>query len=522
MPRGDEKHKTIYKELVNVLGSSYVSDDPAVMETYSRESQSPSPTTQGRYEFIVLPGSTEDVQQVMKLANRYQFPVSVTCTGLFMIFCSAVAPYWCLIDPKRMTSIEIDEKNMFAVIEPYVTHAQVSAEAMKRGLVNGIPEAGAQSSSLANHVIFGMQGTAYRSGFAARNVLGVEWVLPNGEVLRTGSLANPNAGYFWGEGPGPDARAVLRGAVGHMGALGVITKLAIKLYPWPGPAVLPTAGVAPDKKCELPTNRFRWYLFTYPTLAEAIEAMREIGKSEIGGMMHSWPPTYYNWWWAKSFEEYWGTWVSGYWQKNVRNCVAVCLWGYASEKQVEYEGKVLKQIIKETGGKLIPDEVYQRWVPYAANNWLRDTNGCRMMRTAGGYFIGNATMDTLDESLRTFEIGWPVIDKYTPPLLDSDHPAWVHPYDLGHFCLAEIDFPREKTDECDLNTMLPLLQDMTVKMIETQTASIVANVPPANVVGPAFANFHLLIAGIKNALDPNNVANPTRLIDMEAMKKAAA
>ncbi|GAG28975.1 unnamed protein product, partial [marine sediment metagenome] len=239
----------------------------------------------------------------------------------------------------------------------------------------GIPEAGAQSSSLANHIFMGWHGTAYRTGYAPRNLLGVEWVLPDGEILRTGSLAVPRAGYFWGEGPGVDLRGLLRGLVGHFGALGVITRIAVKLYPWPGPGVLPTEGVAPDKKSELPPERFRWYLFTYPTLEQAIEAMREIGKSEIGGILHHWPPAYFPWWWAKSREEYWSTWVKEYWQKNVSNCVSVCLWGFASEKQVDYEEKVLRQIIQETGGKPIPDEVYQRWVPYTANNWVRDTNG---------------------------------------------------------------------------------------------------------------------------------------------------
>ncbi len=39
MPPKDEKHKLIYKELVNILGAEYVSDDRGVMESYSRESQ---------------------------------------------------------------------------------------------------------------------------------------------------------------------------------------------------------------------------------------------------------------------------------------------------------------------------------------------------------------------------------------------------------------------------------------------------------------------------------------------------
>jgi len=519
MPLGDEKHKLIFDELVNVLGTEYVSDDRAVIEAYSRESQTPTFTTRGRAEFIALPGGTEDIQEIVRLANRYQFPFSVLGSGLYFTTTAAVKPYWCMIDTKRMGKLEIDEKNMYALVEPYVTHAQLHAEAMKRGLHMGTPEAGSQSSSLANHLAFGFQGTAYRTGFAARNVLGMEWVLPTGEVLRTGSLATPGTGFYWGEGPGPDARGLLKGMAGHMGALGIITKMAVKLYPWPGPPVLPTEGIAPDKKCDLPGERFKWYIFTYPTLKEAIEAMYEIGKTEIGGILHLWPPTYYDWWWAKSREEYWSTWIEEYWQKNVRNCVAICLWGFASEKQVEYEEKVLKQIIGETGGKLIPNEVYERWVPYTANNWIRDTNGCRIMRIGGGYSVTNGSLDTLDDAQRSFSPSWEVLDKYTPPFLDSDHPAWVAAYDFSHHALSETDFPREKTDENDLKLGQALVE-ATTRCIKEQVLSGLTSVGPGRVIWPAFPNYRLILPKVKKALDPNNVANPTRVIDAEKAEMA--
>jgi hypothetical protein len=417
---------------------------------------------------------------------------------------AAAKDYWCIMDPKRMNRIEIDEKDMHAVVDPYVTHAQLQAEAMKRGLYMGTPEAGAQSCSLANHIFAGFQGTAYRTGYATRNVLGVEWVLPNGDALKTGSLAIPGGGYFWGEGPGPDLRGLLRATFGHLGALGVITRIAVKLYPWPGPRVFPTEGVAPDKRCELPQERFKWYLFTYSTLEGAIEAILEIGKAEIGGIVHKWPTVYFDWWWAKSREEYWNTWLDEYWQRNVRNCVSVCLWGFASEKQVEYEEKVLKQIVEDTGGKLIPAEVYQRWVPYAANNWIRDTNGCRMMRIGGGYSLTNASVDSLDDATRAFKSAWKRLDEYTPPVLDCNHPDWIAPFDFSHFALAETDYPREKTDENDL----------------VHGQGIMLMYKPINERGPGFANLALIVARIKKALDPNNVANPGRLIDMEILERA--
>ena len=67
---GDEKHKLIYDELVNILGADYVSDDPAVTQAYSRDFYAASVLRRQRPEFIVLPGSTEDVHR--RRATNYQ------------------------------------------------------------------------------------------------------------------------------------------------------------------------------------------------------------------------------------------------------------------------------------------------------------------------------------------------------------------------------------------------------------------------------------------------------------------
>jgi len=466
-------------------------------------------------EFVVLPGSTEDVQQIVKVANRYKFPFSVISTGLFSPVTSAVKPYWCIVDTKRMNKFAIDEKNMYAVIESYVTHAQLQAEAMKKGLYVGVPEAGAQSSSLANHVWHGMHGSAYRTGFATRNILGMEWVLPNGDIMKTGSLAVSGAGYFWGEGPGPDVRNLEKGAMSWHGALGIVTRIGVKLYPWPGPSVLPTEGVAPDKKCELPSEKFEWLLFTYPTLKEATDAMYEIGKAEIGAILHKWPTVYFNWWWAKSTEEYWNTWLDEYWQRNVKNCVAICLWGFTSDRQLQYEKKVLKDIVRETGGELISDELYQRWVPYTANNWLRDTNGLRMMRPSGTFSSVHIALDTIDGVIDCFPSSHDFLDKYSPPILDCDYPDWITPYDFCHFAGGETDYPHEKREEVD-----KLLRRGTRASIEQYLDAQVVCIPliallPIDKTGAALANIHKIVAKIKMGLDPNNVANPGRYIDME-------
>jgi len=517
MPLGDEKHTLIYNELVNILGEDNVSDQPAVMQAYHRDYTAWGTKVRRRPEFVILPGSTEDVQAIVRLAQRYKFPYSVVSGAMLFQDVVAVKDYWGIVDFKRMTRLEIDEKNMYALIEPYVSHAQVQAEALKRGLYVGTPEAGAQSSSLANHVYHGAHGTAYKTGYASRNVLGMEWVLPTGEIVRTGSLAIPEGGYFWGEGPGPDLRNLRKGYFSALGALGVVTRTAVKLYPWPGPRFFPTEGVRPQKKSVLPEDRFKWYIFTYPTLKEAVDVLYEISKSEIGVVVDVPRTADFNWWWAKSREEYWNTWVEGYWQENVRYAVRVCLWGFAGEKQLEYEKRVLEDIIRDTGGKPVSEELYQRWVPYAANNWIRDNHGCRMMRPSGTFMAGFAAFDTMDAVVEMFPAGWARIAKYSPPVLDYDNNAWVLPLDYGHGGVGVSSFPVEKTDE-SFNAVkrgLPrdvINDDTRDRLVSTFTSS---RGDWGEEMFPHFKPMLELNIRIKQALDPHDVANPTRWVNIE-------
>ncbi len=517
MPQTDSKHNLIIRELVLVLGEDFVSDDPGVTEAYSRDFYAGSYTARIKPEFILMPGTAEDVRRVVALANRYRFPFSVIGSGMLFVLSGAAKPYWAIIDTKRLGGISIDARNMYAVIEPYVTHAQLQAEAMRHGLYTGVPEAGAQASSLANHVFQGLHGTAYRTGYAARNILGFEWVLPHGEFVRTGSLAGAGASPYWGEGPGPDLRGLLRAAAGNLGALGVVTRMAVKLYPWPGPRTFPVSGLTPEKTSQLPPERFKWFLINYPTFDAAIEAMYEIGKAEIGALLHRWPPAYFNWWWAKSKEEYWQTWVSEYWQRQVPHCVSVCLWGFTSEKQLAYEETVLHEIRRETGGTPMPDEVCERWVSTCANNWIRDTNGCRMMRPAGSFATNMIAYDTLDNCRPSLDVGWQATDKYSPPILDSGHSDWVLAMDFCHFATAEVDFPHEKNAE-DCRQAVLSAREVLWSGIEAGLVEFTTCVVPADRTGPAFFDFHLILARLKDALDPANVANPTRLINMEKIK----
>ena len=129
-------------------------------------------------------------------------------------------------------------------------------------------------------------------------------------------------------------------------------------------------------------------------------------------------------------------------------------------------------------------------------------------------------MDSFDDCDRASQLGWSILDKYTPPLLDSGHPAWVAPYDLGHFALIEMDVPREKRGDTDPVAVGGLIRDISAVSVETGIPGYFIASAPYNASGHAFANIHLIMARIKKALDPNNIANPTRLVDPEKIEKS--
>ena len=284
--------KEFYQEFEDIVGANYISDDPALLDTY-RYPLMHTAIHLGPYygvytprgAAVLLPGSTEEVQAIIKVCNKYKIKFKASST-----FWSAMGypshDGAIQLDMRRMDKIlEIDEKNMYAVIEPYVIGAVLQAEAMKVGLNTHIIGAGSSCSPLASASSFAGAGPAGSfMGGHGENMLGVEWVMPNGDVVRTGALGS-RCGWFCGEGPGPSIRSLIRGGLGGQGGIGVFTKLALKLFPWPGPQYLPVTGRPPAYKAALPDN-FRSYTVAFPTWQAYSDASHKIWDAEIGYIAH--------------------------------------------------------------------------------------------------------------------------------------------------------------------------------------------------------------------------------------------
>jgi glycolate dehydrogenase FAD-linked subunit len=174
-------------------------------------------------------------------------------------------------------------------------------------------------------------------------------VLPSGELIRLGSLAN-DAGWFCADGPGPSLRGLIKGYAGPFGGFGVITRIAIGLDEWRGPVEMPTEGRSPDYQIRLPKDRHKVFIFKFPTLDQLRDAMIEIGKAEIGQAVLK----YFNATAAllatQSANHFWDLWDSGLFQRELARPLYVYLATHSAE-EMAYEEAVLREIIAETGGE---------------------------------------------------------------------------------------------------------------------------------------------------------------------------
>jgi glycolate oxidase len=185
--------KEQYRAFENVLGPENISDHPAVLDSYAWRSGLVAITQEHkpRFEAILLPGSTEEVQSIVRLCNRLGLQFKASSTG-WGGYGDPGGPGCVKLDLRRMNRIvEINEDNMYAVVEPYVVTAQLQGELMRRGLHCNINGAGAQTSALPLAAHEGIGHLSQSTSFGERNLLAAEWVTPQGDVVNGSSAMGP-------------------------------------------------------------------------------------------------------------------------------------------------------------------------------------------------------------------------------------------------------------------------------------------------------------------------------------------
>ena len=220
-PKRRELDREFVEALFRELGPRYVSTDPEKLDGASFDA------TDIRFQpqILVEPVRTEQVSTLMGLAARYRVPVVPRGAGSGLSGGSLPIHGGVILSLLRMNKIlEIDRRNLVAQVEPGVINAEFQRAVEDVGLFYPPDPASYETCSLGGNVAENAGGPrCLKYGTTKDYVLGLEVVLPDGEILKTGTLTRKGVvGY--------DLTQLF---VGSEGTLGVVTRIILKLIPKP-------------------------------------------------------------------------------------------------------------------------------------------------------------------------------------------------------------------------------------------------------------------------------------------------
>jgi len=215
----------IVAELRSVVGEQHVIyDDPPAMLDYTHDEVAGAEHAHAP-EVVVKPASAAEIAGVLRLANRERIPVTPRGAGSGLS-CGAVPVYGgILLSLEHMNHIlEIDRENMVAVVEPGVVTNDINEAVKEYGLFYaGYPMSVEMCFIGGNVAENAGGGRAIKYGVTGRYVLGLEAVLPTGEIVQLGGKRVKDVtGYD-----------LLHLMVGSEGTLGIFTRITLKLLPLP-------------------------------------------------------------------------------------------------------------------------------------------------------------------------------------------------------------------------------------------------------------------------------------------------
>jgi glycolate oxidase len=210
----------LIRELEQIVGPDYVIWRPEDLLVYEYDGS----IEKGAAQTVVVPGSAEEVADIVKLAHRRGIAVTPRGAGTGLAGGSVALENALVLVFTRLNRIlEVDAENRVAVVEPGLVNIRLSDAVAHLGL-QFVPDPSSQKAcTVGGNVAVNSGGPhclAY--GVTTNHVLGVEVVLADGTTMWLGNQARETPGY--------DLRGVF---VGSEGTLGIVTKIAVRLVATP-------------------------------------------------------------------------------------------------------------------------------------------------------------------------------------------------------------------------------------------------------------------------------------------------
>lgn len=480
----------ILKALIEIVGEGNSSDDPKMRESFTRNCGVGSSSLPN---YVVQPKDKEEIQKILRLANKTYIPVIPMSSGIHFNGTSRVTQGGIALDLRRMNKIlNIDERNRVVRFEPGVTWSQLQNELQKHDLMALNPLAPHPLKSALTSMLEREPMLVPKFEYGDP-IFALEEIFPSGELFRTGSACvtgfpDSAADGVNAQGPGIDWVRLVQGAQGTMG---VVTWLNVKT--------------------EVKSKVNKTFFIPFEDIKDTVEPIYQIQFSMIGQECllindfnlaailadH----------WAKDFPQLKG-------KLSPWTLVLVLAGGKRRpEERIDYEEDALRKIKSKLSiNKLLNSisgypsieekvpEVLRNASPEGKTYWKFGHKGsCQDI-----YF--HTVINRIPEFTKVI---YELAKKYDYP--EDEIGFYIQPLERARACHYECNFFYDPADTKAVNTISSLVIELTETLVDIGAFFTRPYGPAQDIVYDRATSYTSALKKVKKWLDPNDILSPGRL-----------
>jgi glycolate oxidase len=217
-------HSILIERLGSIVGSKSVFHETGDLLVYEYDGSVDGAVETARPSAVVLPTTTNQVAEIVRLANEAGLPIVPRGAGTGLSGGAVAQTGGIVIALTRMDRIvQVDRENGTALVEPGVINLELSETTMRDGYFFAPDPSSQRACTIGGNVAENSGGPhCLKYGVTSNHILGLEVVLPDGRTVWMGGNKGAATGYD------------LTGAmVGSEGLLGIVTKALVRLTPAP-------------------------------------------------------------------------------------------------------------------------------------------------------------------------------------------------------------------------------------------------------------------------------------------------
>lgn len=208
------------ERLVAAVGPDGVLDDPYDLLVYEYDASDEAIAGSHQPDFVVLPTSAEQVAEVVRIGREFNVIITPRGAGTGLAGGAIASQGGIMVVLTRMTRIlDVNYLDRYAIVEPGLINLDLSVKTSPDGYFFAPDPSSQKACTIGGNVANNSGGPhCLKYGVTSNHILGLEVVLPSGELVWVGGSAPETPGY--------DLTGVM---VGSEGTIGIVTKAMVRL-----------------------------------------------------------------------------------------------------------------------------------------------------------------------------------------------------------------------------------------------------------------------------------------------------